>query len=77
MRTRELVIALALVFGCSNGTAPVATAHQPPAAVGSSPVAGAKAPDGQLTGTSGTKIALAGALHEHARTVLVFYRGYW
>jgi len=76
MRTRELVVALALVFGCARKDSPVATAQQP------SPVApvvdvGAKAPDGQLTRPSGEKIALADVVHAHGQTVVVFYRGFW
>jgi len=71
MRTRELIVALALVFGCGHSAAPVAPAHDQAAAVG------AQAPDGQLTQTTGTKIALAGVLHAHVQTVVVFYRGFW
>jgi hypothetical protein len=38
---------------------------------------GAKAPDAQLSQTSGAKIALADLLPRHAQTVVVFYRGFW
>jgi hypothetical protein len=38
---------------------------------------GAKAPDAQLSQTSGVKIALADLLPKHAQTVVVFYRGFW
>jgi peroxiredoxin len=38
---------------------------------------GSTAPAAQLTATSGTRLALADALHQHARTVVVFYRGFW
>lgn len=78
MQTRDVVaaLALALVFGCGHGAAPSA----PPAATtpASTTVAvGAKVPDGQLTRATGDKIAIADVVHTHARTVVVFYRGFW
>lgn len=73
MWTRDLVVALALGFGCSHSTAPVETAHEPSTTV----TIGAKAPDGQLIRSSNTKVALADVLHEHAQTIVVFYRGFW
>ncbi len=73
MRTRDLLVALALLFGCSHKAGPVEVAHE------SSPAAapGAKAPDAQVTQTSGEKIALADLLHQHAQNIVVFYRGFW
>jgi len=38
---------------------------------------GAKVPGGQLTRSSGDKIALADVVQAHARTIVVFYRGFW
>jgi hypothetical protein len=73
MRTRELVVALALMSGCSRKAAPAEVAPPPPATAAVS----AKAPDGQLTQGSGTKIALADVLHQHAQTIVVFYRGFY
>jgi hypothetical protein len=80
MQTRDVVVALALAlalgFGCSHGAAPGA-----PPATTSTPSAelavGAKVPDGQLTRATGDKIALADVVNAHARTVVVFYRGFW
>jgi len=73
MRTHRWIVALALVFGCGHGAAPGA-----PAPAASAEIAvGAKVPDGQLTRSSGEKIALADVVHAHARTVVVFYRGFW
>ena len=73
MRTRGLIVALALMFGCSHKAAPVEVAHEP------SPAAapGGKAPDAQVTQISGEKVALADLLHQHAQNVVVFYRGFW
>jgi uncharacterized protein YcfL len=79
MRTRELVAALALMSGCSH-KAPQAEATPQASAAGAAAgatVVGAKAPGGQLTQVSGTKIALADVLHQHAQTVVVFYRGFY
>lgn len=67
-------LALAIAAGCSGKPSPVATG-QPPSSSGVA--VGARAPDGQLTRATGTKVALAEVLHAHARTVLVFYRGFW
>jgi uncharacterized protein YcfL len=75
MRTRELVAALALMSGCSH-KAPKAEVTPQASAAGAAAV-GAKAPGGQLTQVSGTKIALADVLHQHAQTVVVFYRGFY
>ncbi len=81
MRTRELVIALALALmsGCSHKAS---QAEAPPqasvaGATAGATAVGAKAPGGQLTQVSGTKIALADVLHQHAQTVVVFYRGFY
>jgi len=74
MRTRELIVALALGLGCSHG-APTAVASDP--APSPATATGAKAPAGQLTGVSGTKVALADMWNQHAQTVVVFYRGFW
>jgi hypothetical protein len=71
MKTRDLVVALALMSGCTHKAAPAEVAPAPATAVS------AKAPDGQLTQVSGTKIALADVLHQHAQTVVVFYRGFY
>jgi uncharacterized protein YcfL len=73
MRTRDLIVALALLFGCSHKAAPVEVAHE------ASPAAapGAKPAEAQVTQTSGEKIALAEVLHQHAQNIVVFYRGFW
>ena len=73
MRTRDLLVALALLLGCSHKAAPVEVAHEPSAAA----APGARAPSAQVTQTSGQKIALADLLHQHAQTIVVFYRGFW
>ena len=75
MRTRELVVALALMAGCSHKTSQTEAA--PPASAAGAAAVGAKAPGGQLTQVSGTKIALADVLNQHARSVVVFYRGFY
>lgn len=74
MRIRELIVALALGLGCSHG-APTAVASDP--APSPATATGTKAPAGQLTGVSGTKVALADVWNQHAQTVVVFYRGFW
>jgi uncharacterized protein YcfL len=73
MRTRGLLLALVVTVaaGCASKPAPVARAPASLLAVGS------KAPDGPLTRAAGSQVALADVLREHARTVLVFYRGFW
>lgn len=73
MRTRELLVALGLLFGCGHQAARPVVAPAPSASV----AVGAKAPDAQLTRANGTKLALADVLHAHAQTVVVFYRGFW
>ena len=72
MKFRGLIVTLALAFGCSHG-APPAVAPQPSLVV----AVGAKAPDGQLTRSTSETIALADLLHQHAQTIVVFYRGFW
>ena len=54
----------------------VAPAAQPAKAARPGDV-GTHAPAAQLSQTSGAKIALADLLPRHARTVVVFYRGFW
>jgi hypothetical protein len=77
---------LALGSGCGHAATPATTARAPassaaPAAAtdASAPSAaeGTHAPDAQLTDSSGAKVALAELLHQHAQTVVVFYRGFW
>lgn len=75
MRTRELIVALGFLLGCSHkAAAPAESVH---AASAATAAVGAKAPDGQLTQASGAKLAMADVLHAHAQTVVVFYRGFW
>jgi uncharacterized protein YcfL len=77
MRTRGLAIALALVLGCSHKPSPVETPVETTKEPSTAAAVGGKAPDGQLSQASGTKIALASVLHEHAQSIVVFYRGFW
>lgn len=72
MQARELVVALAVLFGCGQRAAPDQARVQ-----ASAVAVGARAPDAQLTEVSGTKVALADVLGRHAQTVVVFYRGFW
>ena len=70
--------ALTVVLGCSHPTSPGEPAGSDRTAQARSAIdVGAQAPDAQLTGASGTKVALADVLHQHAQTVVVFYRGFW
>jgi uncharacterized protein YcfL len=67
-----LALPVALTSGCSRTPVPVeAQASTSAVAVG------AMAPEAQLIGTTGAKLALADLLHQHAQTVVVFYRGFW
>ena len=71
------VLALVLVpaSGCSHRSSP---AEVLPAQAEASAIAiGARTPEAQLVGTTGAKIALADLVHQHAQTVVVFYRGFW
>jgi uncharacterized protein YcfL len=76
--SRGLVISLALVLapGCSRTAAPGPSPAE--AQAGATAVAvGAMAPEAQLVGTTGQKVALGELLHRRAQTVVVFYRGFW
>jgi hypothetical protein len=74
MKPHELVIALALAAaGCAHHVSATEAAQQQSTAV----AVGAKAPDGQLTQATSTKIALADVLQKHPQTVVVFYRGFF
>lgn len=77
MTTRGLVLSLALIvtpgLGCSHKPSPAEVAQAQASAV----AVGATAPEAQLVGTAGEKVALADRLHQHAQTVVVFYRGFW
>jgi uncharacterized protein YcfL len=81
MTTRGLVLSLGLVLapavGCSHRSSPADIASQSPASQGQAVAVGAAAPEAQLVGTAGDKVALADLLHRHAQTVVVFYRGFW
>ena len=72
------VLALVSVLGL------VACSHDQPAkgAQGSAATAagfgvGTQAPDGQVTTTKGTQVALAESWKGHAKGVVVFYRGFY
>jgi hypothetical protein len=78
MPNRAALVALVIALGCSH-TPP--TTPAPPGTPAASERAaadvGGQAPAAQLTRTSGDKVALNGLLHQHAQTVVVFYRGFW
>lgn len=83
MMSRSLVVclglalapALAPALGCNHRSSPaeVAQAQAETRAI----AVGARAPEAQLVGTTGAKVALADQIHQHAQTVVVFYRGFW
>lgn len=77
LRSPGLALALALVpaQGCSRTPAPGSSLAE--VAQARAVAVGATAPEAQLIGTTGTKVALADLLHRHAQTVVVFYRGFW
>jgi uncharacterized protein YcfL len=86
MTIRGLVISLGLslapalvpMLGCSRTPAPGSSPTEAQAQAQASAVAvGARAPEAQLVGTAGQKVALAELLPQHAQTVIVFYRGFW
>jgi uncharacterized protein YcfL len=82
MTSRGLVLSLGLGLvlapGCSHRSSPAEVASQSPAQAEASAIAvGARAPEAQLVGTTGAKVALADLVHQHAQTVVVFYRGFW
>lgn len=77
-RLLSLGVVLGLVLvpasGCSHRSSPAEVAPQ---AEASAIAVGARAPEAQLVGTAGAKVALADLVHQHAQTVVVFYRGFW
>jgi len=75
MTTRGLLVSLILALGCGHRSAPTGAAQAQ--AEASAVAVGAPAPPAQLIGTAGTRIALADLVHQHAQTVVVFYRGFW
>ena len=86
MTSRGLVLSLGVVLrlvvvpasGCSHRPSPADVEAQASAQVAANAIAvGARAPEAQLVGTTGAKVALADLVHQHAQTVVVFYRGFW
>ena len=79
MTSRGLLLWLGLgvasALGCGHRSSPadVAQAQAEARAI----AVGARAPEAQLVGTTGAKVALADLVHQHAQTVVVFYRGFW
>lgn len=71
-----LVPALAPALGCSHRSSPTEVGSQSPAQA-SAVAVGATAPEAAVVGVTGDKVALADRLHQHAQTVVVFYRGFW
>jgi len=71
----SLGVVLALASGCSHRASPAELAQAQ--AEASAIAVGAQAPEAQLVGTTGAKVALADLVHQHAQTVVVFYRGFW
>ena len=67
------LLALAPAPGCSHRPSPAEVAQAQASAI----AVGARAPEAQLVGTTGAKVALADLVHQHAQTVVVFYRGFW
>lgn len=69
---------LAPALGCGHRASPAEVEAQAPAQAEVRGIAvGARAPEAQLVGTTGAKVALADLVHQHAQTVVVFYRGFW
>lgn len=74
----SLGVVLTLASGCSHRPSPAEVEAQASAQAEASAIAvGAQAPEAQLVGTTGAKVALADLVHQHAQTVVVFYRGFW
>lgn len=71
-------LALASALGCGPRSSPADVEAQARAQAEARAIAvGARAPEAQLIGTTGEKVALADVVHPHAQTVVVFYRGFW
>ncbi len=72
---RRLALGLVLAFGCNaNADSKQAPAPAHDKAI---PDVGAKAPGGTLLTAKNAKVELASLWPKHAKTVLVFYRGFY
>jgi hypothetical protein len=70
--SRWLVIAV-LVLGCKHEFDPVEAREVRSRAI----AVGVRAPEAELQSASGTPVALSSLLRGNAKTVLVFYRGFF
>jgi len=71
--TRVLVLAIAMLVGCKHPFDPLEARDLRASAV----AIGAPAPDATVVLPSGTSIALSELLRGNAKTVVVFYRGFY
>jgi hypothetical protein len=67
------VLLFVVLLGCTHAHKPVETAHLEAHAAR----IGARAPDVQMTTTSGTAVAMRDVLRAHDQTIIVFYRGFY
>ncbi len=67
------LLILVLVLGCAHKFDPVEASDIRASAL----AVGTPAPDAQLVRSSGSKVALSELMRGHARTVVVFYRGFY
>lgn len=67
------LLIVVLVLGCKHKFDPVEARDIRASAL----AIGAPAPDAQLVSTSGRKVALSELMRGHAKTVVVFYRGFY
>ncbi|MBA2540915.1 MAG: hypothetical protein H0V17_14845 [Deltaproteobacteria bacterium] len=70
---RWLVVAVFVLASCKHKFDPIEARDIRATAI----AVGARAPDAQLASTSGSRVALAEVLRGNAKTVLVFFRGFY
>lgn len=70
---RWLVVAVLVLASCKHKFDPIEARDIRASAI----AVGARAPDAQLASSSGSRVALAELVRGNAKTIVVFYRGFY